>query len=146
MTLQRYQSHKIVEAGKIQGLQHDPDVGHKIMLIVGGKQYDVPENFAARGWPEIGDYFVRYSDGYVSWSPAATFEAGYTLVEDATGGKYEPQETEGTQIFRIGIPHGRQTGVGGAVPQQENPIDTIETEKIMGEGDDSLRGRGTGDG
>jgi hypothetical protein len=30
--------------------------------------------------PEIGGYYVLYDDGYESWSPAAAFESGYTLV------------------------------------------------------------------
>ena len=29
-----------------------------------------------------GGYYVRYPDGYESWSPAEAFEDGYTLVED----------------------------------------------------------------
>lgn len=27
--------------------------------------------------PKIGGYYVRYEDGYESWSPAEAFEAGY---------------------------------------------------------------------
>ena len=29
-----------------------------------------------------GGYYVRYPDGYESWSPAEAFEEGYTLVDE----------------------------------------------------------------
>ena len=31
--------------------------------------------------PHVGGYFVRYKDGYESYSPAAAFEEGYSLDE-----------------------------------------------------------------
>jgi hypothetical protein len=82
--LQRFKSHKIVEAGKIQRIS-TMDGGIIAMVEAGGKQYMVPPGFAARAKrPEIGDYFVRYNGGtadeYVSWSPAAVFEEGYDLL------------------------------------------------------------------
>ena len=30
---------------------------------------------------QAGGYLVVYPDGYASWSPAAAFEEGYTLIE-----------------------------------------------------------------
>jgi hypothetical protein len=80
--LQRYKSHKVVEGGRIQGISYDND-GGVLKVTVGGRQYDVPENFAARGAPSIGDYLVRYADGYLSWSTAEAFEEGYTLIGEA---------------------------------------------------------------
>lgn len=97
--MQRYKSHKIVEAGKIQRI-HTVLVpagkgtqAHVIDFVeVGGQQYDVPEGFAAREkHPQIGDYLVRYEDGYLSWSPAAAFEAGYNLLEE---GKHSIDQIE----------------------------------------------------
>jgi hypothetical protein len=82
--LQRYKSHKLVDAGKIQAI-HYRGVGDDSVIEwvqAGGRQYPVPENFGARGKPVLNDYLVRYEDGYVSWSPAAAFESGYTLVEE----------------------------------------------------------------
>jgi hypothetical protein len=86
--LQRYKSHKTVEAGKIQRI-HTVSIislsgGHDFVIEfveAGGTQYPVPIGFAARGkQPEIGDYLVRYEDGYLSWSPAKAFEDGYDLL------------------------------------------------------------------
>ena len=31
--------------------------------------------------PEVGGYYLRYEDGYESWSPAKAFEDGYSLIE-----------------------------------------------------------------
>ena len=31
---------------------------------------------------ETDGYFVKYEDGYESWSPKSTFEKGYELVEE----------------------------------------------------------------
>ena len=36
---------------------------------------------------EAGGYYVRYPDGYESWSPAEAFEEGYTLVDDRVVGR-----------------------------------------------------------
>lgn len=81
MTLQFYTSHKRVQAGKIQRvIVTDFGTKKRVNFVeVGGKQYDVPADFGARGVPEVGDWFIRYADGYLSWSPAAAFEEGYTL-------------------------------------------------------------------
>jgi hypothetical protein len=91
--MRKFRSHKIVEAAEISGYQAidyargSRPVGDKSTVTVreaDGSDFavQVPENFFARGKPEIGDYFVRYDDGYVSWSPKKAFEGGYTAVED----------------------------------------------------------------
>ena len=41
----------------------------------------VTRAFMARHQPEVGGYFVRYEDGYESFSPAAAFESGYTRLD-----------------------------------------------------------------
>ena len=76
-----YKSHKTVEASPIYRVNRARIVGDQSYLIVNGGSLaiDVPEDFFARGVPEIGDYLVRYQpDGYLSWSPKHVFEAGYT--------------------------------------------------------------------
>lgn len=32
--------------------------------------------------PEVGGYYVVYKDGYKSFSPAAAFDEGYTLIAE----------------------------------------------------------------
>lgn len=80
--MKQYKSHKIVEAAVISGYTGDAVY---IYIYEGEKdavKVDVPENFYARGFPASGDYLVRYSDGYLSWSPKAAFEDGYTPLDD----------------------------------------------------------------
>ena len=118
--LQKYQSHKIVEAGKIQGLHFADDV--LVAVTVGGQRYDVPPNFAARDMPDVGSYLVRYpdSDGYLSWSPAGAFEAGYTLMEEGDFGigDIERAINEGRQVDMR--PDGTVTIEGGAVAHKQS--------------------------
>lgn len=83
--MQKYRSHKVVEAGQITDVVRDahPSTGvgpgPVTALVVDGETIAVPHDFTARGVPQVGDYLVRYApDGYLSWSPKATFESGYS--------------------------------------------------------------------
>ena len=80
--MQKYQSHKVVEAGKIinitqivskeiftYSLHLDGEEGERVM---------VSEGWVSKHNPIVGGYFVQYSDDYQSYSPAEAFEAGYT--------------------------------------------------------------------
>ena len=78
----KYKAHKIVEAIKI-------DEGRVTvsgtLLIPANKDYDpfiVTRAFSSKHMPGGGGYFVRYKDGYESFSPAEAFEDGYTLLGD----------------------------------------------------------------
>ncbi len=80
--LARWTCHKIVSAGEIRGLLY-PEHGLRVRTADGRWKEIFPgEKFFARGEPALGDYFVEYEDGYVSWSPKAAFEAGYTRIAD----------------------------------------------------------------
>jgi hypothetical protein len=41
---------------------------------------EVDHLFMAKHNPSSGGYYVIYDDGYTSWSPAKSFEEGYTLI------------------------------------------------------------------
>jgi hypothetical protein len=75
-----YQCHKRVQALKIKLVVANPR-GYE--LHFDGDRF-VPMQFddawEAKHKPLPGMYVVWYEDGYVSCSPAAAFEAGYTLV------------------------------------------------------------------
>lgn len=74
----RYRSHKIVEALPIVGIEPTGVGDAKAALILeGGIQKPHPKgtNYV----PVLGDYFIRYEDGYESLSPKGAFEKGYTL-------------------------------------------------------------------
>ena len=80
----RYRSHKEVWALKIAALEINED--KSATIAPQEKRFAV---FTTRpGWAERFEgseddrgYFVRYADGFTSWSPSKPFEAGYTLVQ-----------------------------------------------------------------
>ena len=97
--LPRYRCHKVVEAAKIDSVT--------MTLVDDGAPTDVIEECRSMRWLRLvgvkdqvpvsaewydrhkvqpGGYFVRYADGYTSFSPAAAFEEGYSPVgPSATG-------------------------------------------------------------
>ncbi len=91
--MQNYQSHKIVEAGRITHFTEGPDV--RWLVAVEGDEDSIvlAEEVANRIMTmaeEVGNavtdgYLMRYADGYVSWSPPEAFEQGYDLVQPSSG-------------------------------------------------------------
>ena len=88
--MQRYQCHKVVEAGRIADfLDREGIRGKTTLLLEGGETVEVDDAWWNRckatdpGAADVG-YFVRYSDGYESWSPTKVFEDGYTLIVPST--------------------------------------------------------------
>lgn len=83
--LPQYQCHKIVRAAKIERVFREGETisgGSTILpgntiVQVGDNEY---RDLAARHRPEVGGYYVKYEDGYTSYSPADAFESGYTLI------------------------------------------------------------------
>jgi len=84
--LPRWQSHKKVWADKIVGVvSNGPDGFTNWHLVCGGIIQVFPRSkvLLARGGDDpVGGYYVRYEDGYESWSPAKAFEEGYTRIPD----------------------------------------------------------------
>lgn len=80
--LPQWRCHKVVSAGKISLMARDEPNG-KLMVHAepSNMPFAVPLDFLYRHNPTIGGYFVVYEDGYISYSPAAPFEAGYHPLE-----------------------------------------------------------------
>jgi hypothetical protein len=78
--LPKYQSHKTVEAFKIEDMVCVSREGDW-RLTGQGCDVTVNQAYMAKHKPKIGGYFVQYADGYKSWSPADAFEEGYSLIE-----------------------------------------------------------------
>ena len=85
----RYKSHKEVSALKIKEVigAERKNVGKEdeycALLIFedGGYAHkEVGHDYVVKHQPKAGGYYVRYEDGYESWSPAQAFEGGYTLI------------------------------------------------------------------
>lgn len=83
--LPQYRSHKIVRASPItciEYIQHEnPLIGDMMRITVADGVATVqPSAFYARYVPKLGDFLVVYYGGFVSVSPKAQFDAGYTRL------------------------------------------------------------------
>lgn len=79
-----YKCHKVVRAAKIEWIDARPGTveehGTPLMSLVygtSGKMCGISAEFIQKHNPEKGGYMVVYEDGYLSYSPADVFEAGY---------------------------------------------------------------------
>lgn len=84
--LPRYICHKEVQAVKIRSIEyHSAPGGMGVYVITpcepGIEVITVPATWQDKHGAKAGGYFVRYADGYESWSPARAFEEGYTAVQ-----------------------------------------------------------------
>lgn len=79
----RYRSHKEVWALKIAAIEILNDMTAKIApRDEGYGTVHTTRGFSERfkGTDDDLGYYVRYADGYESWSPSKAFEEGYTRV------------------------------------------------------------------
>lgn len=80
MQMPEYKSHKTVQALRIEEVR-ETDAGAEIHFL--GSEHPcvhVDADWIHSHKPAAGGYFVRYNDGYTSYSPAKAFEEGYTLL------------------------------------------------------------------
>ena len=86
----RYKCHKVVHAFKIEAIDRLDDEewdgvseryspGWVRIRGEGNIVYQGPD-YVEKHNPHVGGYYVRYEDGYESFSPADAFESGYTLI------------------------------------------------------------------
>jgi hypothetical protein len=86
----KWQSHKIIEADKIVAVEITNEIGRDpwVWLLACGDRVYVSlalKNRVPVGVQELGGYYVRYADGFESWSPAQPFEEGYTKITPLVG-------------------------------------------------------------
>ena len=87
--LPRWRSHKVVEGFRIQWWE-TTNSGELVLFGWDGDRYlkaEVSAAYVEKHTPRVGGYFVRYEDGYESFSPAAAFEGGYTSVDAELAGE-----------------------------------------------------------
>lgn len=94
--LPRWQCHKIVEAFKIRRVLYLDDNVTVVLLGTNGEEGDVGAEYEGKHTPVAGGYYVRYDDGYQSFSPAAAFEAGYTPLTPVVAAPDYPSSSEVT--------------------------------------------------
>lgn len=92
-SMPKYRCHKEVWALKIAKLE--PSAGDRVagpqdetdggmIMTPDNEQYGpikLDADYVRKHKPQVGGYYVVYSDGYKSWSPAEAFEDGYTVME-----------------------------------------------------------------
>lgn len=77
----KYKCHKEVHALKIKDIQVNPDNSAVITPEDEGfASFPVAPDYVTKHNPQAGGYYVVYSDGYRSFSPASAFEEGYTRI------------------------------------------------------------------
>ncbi len=86
--LPQWQSHKKVWAAKIERIDVDATPSRSLLHLEGGFEISVDETWIGKHVPAsatfgdlVGGYYVRYADGYESWSPGAAFDEGYTRID-----------------------------------------------------------------
>ena len=83
--LPKYKSHKEVSAAKIAAIvTGDKKVEAHLIVMINGvaTNFLARQNYMDKHKPKVGGYYVKYEDGYESFSPAEAFESGYTLISD----------------------------------------------------------------
>ena len=81
VNMPQYQCHKRVWAHKIR--QIDSPTGSDVIITPVDSNYEpfhVSHDFIDKHRPQVSGYYVRYEDGYESYSPEEPFESGYTLI------------------------------------------------------------------
>jgi hypothetical protein len=81
--LPRYKSHKIVEAVRINSIEFS-GYGRAVITHSGHMIHTTEDRYREKYHGDDKDdlgYYVRYEDGYESWSPTKAFEEGYTKIE-----------------------------------------------------------------
>ncbi|QNJ57402.1 capsid decoration protein [Pseudomonas phage Dolphis] len=80
--LPRYQCHKQVQALKIRTIIETPGGFELHFEDARFAPHLVDMQWILRHVPMSGGYLVVYAEGHLSYSPAAVFEAGYTLIDE----------------------------------------------------------------
>lgn len=83
--MQHYVGQKLVQAEAIASWSYITDDKVQVNLA-NGDHVTIPSTVFARDMPTVGDYLVRYADGYWSWSPRKVFEDSY---HQAAGGQLD---------------------------------------------------------
>lgn len=121
--LPQYKCHKVVRAGKILATAHNPNEDAVFLDVDGvvNKWLSTPAGWLNKHNPDIGGYLVAYEDGYLSYSPAAAFEAGYRLLEPT-----EPLTGDGTKPDKVADSTDPRFGKGYKYRKKAVVIDAVQ--------------------
>ncbi len=85
--MKRYRCHKEVEAFRVTQIVKFTDLTTAAATEIGGElrgdgcSVTVSQAYLDKHDPRMLGYYVRYADGYESYSPREVFESGYTEIE-----------------------------------------------------------------
>lgn len=82
--MKKYTGTKTVEAFKIEKIDYfDPYENAYFVGTLFGEteRVGMTDEYYKKHQPKVGGYYVRYEDGYESYSPAAAFEKAYREIE-----------------------------------------------------------------
>jgi len=128
--LPKYRSHKVVSALKIAKWEREggtgrvwimpADAGYTAFSASDEWENRVPQSVREAVTPPDYGYFVRYADGFESWSPSEAFEEGYTR-EDQPQVRYSGGELH------------QPLPVKGYTPQSSTATDAVDANKVLEE-------------
>lgn len=75
-----YQCYKKVRAVKIEHIYTAAGRTYIVPNIPEINDIPVSQEYVDKHQPKVGGYYVKYLDGYTSYSPAEAFENGYSKV------------------------------------------------------------------
>ena len=130
--MKKYKCHKTVEAFKITAVDAPAFTPIKAGKFLRGEGITLAR-FVHQDWvdkhdPQVGGYFIRYDDGYESYSPAEAFESGYTEIVPTYRVDVYSRNNEGRVVVEthIGVTCLTINDAGSLVLTQE-PIDNNKT-------------------
>lgn len=80
--LPRYQCHKQVNALQISGIFPNPRGVELHFVDDSVIPFQMTQDWYNKHVPHVGGYLVAYDDGYLSFSPADVFHAGYSRMDE----------------------------------------------------------------
>ena len=129
--MKSYKCHKVVKAFKIASIFPEPEnYGFKINGFGPHDGYLVNEETMLNRKFEVNGYYVIYEDGYVSYSPADVFEAGYSEIVD--GVVKDKELSLGPDIGGISDTGGPQVGLRAASETTRIAVVGLASDRVDG--------------
>ena len=91
--MKNYRCHKTVKAAKIISI-----LPAGLINLEGGDAARMTPEWLTKHNPVTGGYFVKYDDGYCSFSPAKAFEEGYVCIDSDIQDQIDKKGLNGPRI------------------------------------------------
>jgi hypothetical protein len=125
LQMPQYVGHKTVGALQIRSIEPMDGGTHRLCFHGTDQMLTTEPGWVERHGAQAGGYFVKYEDGYRSWSPQAAFDKAYTPQDQ--WGIGAAQESK-YFINAVGRLANRKTGI--AIPDEE-PVITFRAKDAL---------------